>query len=308
MDFHSSDPEGSNFPLVDALDHEILMHRDAHFGGLFSVMLDYYRGEGKGIQEAFSIQRIERLADLEKELKENLAPLYLTGPEAEQIADAKKAYKQLREIYDVKNPKNKHPKLIADLVLSEQEEPIAEMEAILAEKEAILPALLDLVQNEQFSLSLFPGYGLAPGLAIECLGRLKDKRALIPLFEALGEGDFFGDEQILKALKKIGDPAQQFLLKILVGKPLNEDNEKAAIALIEFSENPEVASAALAFLQQKEVQQNPSLFVYTALLCTHLKDPAQRQVFKELAATPHIPKIAQNDMKAVIRGWIPNAL
>jgi len=31
----SLDSSFEHFPLVDALDHEILMHRDAHFGGLF---------------------------------------------------------------------------------------------------------------------------------------------------------------------------------------------------------------------------------------------------------------------------------
>ena len=65
----SLDSSFEHFPLVDALDHEILMHRDAHFGGLFSVMIDYYQTEGKGVQPQFSLQRIEKLQQLEKELK-----------------------------------------------------------------------------------------------------------------------------------------------------------------------------------------------------------------------------------------------
>ena len=104
------DPETNlpfeHFPLVDAIDHEILMHRDAHFGGLFSIMLEYYRQEKKGVQPEFDIARIERLAALEEQLKQNLAALFLAAPEMQKVADAREAYQRLRAIYEVKKAQN----------------------------------------------------------------------------------------------------------------------------------------------------------------------------------------------------------
>ena len=41
----------SSFPLTDELDHAILMHKDVHFGGNFSLMIEYYKEEGKGVIE-----------------------------------------------------------------------------------------------------------------------------------------------------------------------------------------------------------------------------------------------------------------
>ncbi|NGX55683.1 MAG: hypothetical protein KR126chlam2_01322, partial [Chlamydiae bacterium] len=32
----------ATYGFTDELDHEILMHREAHFGGDFGVMFDYY--------------------------------------------------------------------------------------------------------------------------------------------------------------------------------------------------------------------------------------------------------------------------
>jgi HEAT repeat protein len=290
------------FPLADAVDHDILMHRDAHFGGLFSVMLDYYRNEGKGTQPEFSLKRIERLAELENQLKENLAALYLTSQEAQRVADSRQAYEILRSIYEVKNPKNIFPQLIADLILTEDEEGEKEVEAIAEHKEKIVPALIELLGNEQFHDPLFPGYGQAPTLVVKCLGAIGDKRAIISLFEALGKEDFFADEQIVKALKMIGEPAKTFLLTVLAGMPLNEDNEKAAIALIAFKDDPEAASAGFEMLKKPEVQKDPCLSTYCALICGGLQDPVQREEFKQMAEAMK-PSMLKEDMKWVIHEW-----
>ncbi len=109
------------FPLIDAIDHQILMHRDAHFAGQFDIMLHYYRKEGKGVQIEFDLPRIERLAHLQEQQNVNLAALFLAGEEIEKIADSKEAYQKLRAIYEVKSTKNPIPRLIADLILSEEE-------------------------------------------------------------------------------------------------------------------------------------------------------------------------------------------
>jgi HEAT repeat protein len=295
-----------HFPLVDAIDHEILMHRDAHFGGQFSIMLDYYRQEGKGVQPEFDIMRIERLALLEEQLKQNLAVLFLAAHEIQKVADSHEAYQRLRAIYEVKQPKTPYPRLIADLILSEEEEPEAEIAAITAEKDKIVPALIDLLRSEELYDPLFPGYGQAPFLAVQCLGRIGDKRAIISLFEALGQGDFFADDQIVKALKAIGKPAQDFLLHVLNGRPLNEDNEKAAIALIAFKDDEEVAEHCFDLLQKSDIQKDPCLPTYLVLACAGMKDPVKRRAFKNMAHDSHLPSLLREDIKGIMHDWEQN--
>lgn len=294
--------EGTDhFPVADQIDHEILMHRDAHFGGLFSVMLDYYREEKKGVQPDFSIERIERLEQLEVAMKQNLAPLLLTGPEAEKIGEAKTAYKKLRAIYELESAKSQIPKLIADLILAETEEAEEEIKAVVAEKNLVVKPLIDLLRNENFYDPLFPGYGQAPVLAAECLGLLSenDKRAIISLFEAIGQLDFFADDKMIHALKLIGEPAKAFLLKVLHGHPITEDNEKAAIALLEF-QDAEVAQAALNLLKEKEVQNDLSLSTYLVLACEFLP-MNQWEEFIELVKQPSFPKHLELDAKRIAK-------
>ena len=48
------------------------------------------------------------------------------------------------------------------------------------------------------------------------------------ILSVLGHGDFIADDQIVMVLKAIGKPAKEFLLHVVKGRPLNEDNEKAA--------------------------------------------------------------------------------
>lgn len=296
------DDLSEHFPLIDATDHSILMHRDAHFGGDFSIMLDYYKQDGKGVQEDFNIERIEELAKLEKELKQNIAAIYLSMGEAQKIAESRKVYKQLRQIYEIKKARSIHPQLIADLILTEDKEAKEEIKAIVAEKDLIVPFLIELLRNEDFYDPLFPGYGLAPGLAVEALGYIGDKRAIFYLFEALGQGDFFADDQILKALKMIGEPAKQFLLKVVKGRPINEDNERAAIGLIQFKDDPEVALTCFQLLKDPAVQRDPCLPTYLALACEGL-DLQKRKEFIEFAKDNKLPKQLKEDMKTLIHAW-----
>ena len=302
MDIEDLAPS-EHFPIVDSLDHTILMHRDAHFGGKFSIMLDYYKKEGKGVQPEISIERIERLHLLEEQLKQNLAALFLVSNEMEKVAEAIQAYQKLREIYEVKKPRSIHPQLIADLILSEEEEPAKEMEAIIAEKGLIVQSLINLLRNEDFYDPLFPGYGQSPFLAAQCLGAIGDKRAIISLFEEIGHGDFFDDEQIIQALKTIGQPARDFLLRVVSGRPLNEDNEKAAIALIAFKDDEEVANHCFALLAEDDVQDDPCLPTYLVLACEGLKDPGKREAFQKMSDTPRLDKQLREDMHAIIHLW-----
>ena len=109
--------------------------------------------------------------------------------------------------------------------------------------EIMIQPLIDLIRNDEYYDPLFPGYGMAPLHAAQCLDRLGNEKAIVPLFETLGRCDFFVEETLLYALKSLGHPARNFLLKILESRPFTEDNERAALALVLFQEDPEVVVA-----------------------------------------------------------------
>jgi hypothetical protein len=291
-------------PVANAQDVNILMHRDVHFGAKFDVMLDYYINEGKGVNPDFELERIHELARLEKEMKKDLAPLILSGADAEKVGTAKDAYKKLRALFENERHDTKNMRLIADLILSEEVEPIEEIEAILKEKNIIVPALMELLKAEEFYDPLFPGYGFGPALAAKCLGLIGDKRAVISLFEAMHQGDFFDEEVALSALRSIGEPAKEFLIKVLRGKPYNEDNERAAIALIAFKDHEDVSKICLEMLQDAQVRKDIPLSTYLILACEGLKQPADRESFKALSDLPDLSKMLKQDIKAVSASFI----
>ncbi|MCE5317392.1 MAG: hypothetical protein LLG04_08515 [Parachlamydia sp.] len=291
------------YPLKDAVDLQIIMHREAHFGGQFDVMLDYYKQGRKGVQPEFEPNRIQELSDIEKGLQENLATLFLSGSDAEKVARSREMYKELRSLYESNRPEMRIPRLIADLILSEDPEAIAEIAALSKERISALSALIQLIRSEDLHDPLFPGYGFAPNLAIKCLGDIGDKRAIITLFESIGTGDFFDDNLALDALKVIGEPAKAFLLKVLHGKPLTEDNEKAAIALLAFKDDPEVSSTSLKLLQDSTVRKDPVLSTYLALACEGLKEEAERAAYRSLASDSATSKTLRLDMETVVKQW-----
>jgi hypothetical protein len=295
--------EQGEFLLRDAIDIQILMHREAHFGGQFDLMLEYYAGGGKGVNPEFEISRIEELAQIENGLQQNLAVLFLSGADAEKVSRARQMYKELRSLYEEAKPGSYSARLIADLILTEDLEAEEEIAAIVKEKSNLLPALMQLIQLEELHDPLFPGYGLAPTLAIKCLGQIGDKRAIITLFEAIGTGDFFDDDIALKALQAIGEPAKVFLLKVVQGRPFTIDNEKAAIALLAFKDDPEVASSALRLLQDGQVRRDPVLATYLALACEGLASKEHRAAFKALAQDPSTSQALRRDMDIVAKVW-----
>jgi len=291
------------FALDNAEDHAILMHRDAHFAGQFELMLSYYEEGGKGIHPDFELARIRQLALIEMQMQKNLADVMLDESEVALVQRAKKAYLDLRQLYELSTPKSRHPQLIADLILAEEEDPKAEIEAIVAEQGSIVSALLELLRSEKFSDPLFPGYGLAPTLAARCLGIIGDKRAIISLFEGIGELNLFSEEHLLKALKSIGEPAKIFLLKVLKARPLNVDNERAAIALLHFKEDPEVSAVALKMLSEKEVAADLLLATHLALICEGLTAQGDREKLKSMATDSSLPKELKWDLLNICHSW-----
>ena len=294
-------PENEAFPMMDAIDKDILMHREVHFGGKFSIMLDYYAVEGKGVHPEFDIKRIEELAKIEKEMKEDLAPMLLSGSDAEQIAHAKNAYKDLRDLYEHENPKSKLPLLMADLILSEEDEAEDEVQAIVKENKVIIPLLLDLLRSTNFHDPLFPGYGHAPFLAAKCLGLIGDERAIFSLFECLGQGDFADERMVLQALTHAGDPAKEFLLKVLFSKPIGEDNERAALALIAFQEDPKVSETVLTLLEEPGIFEHESFAAYLILICEGLQTEEQKKRFMALLERDDLPEELRRDIEAIAK-------
>lgn len=298
-----SEKEEDYFTLTEEIDHQILMHRDAHFAGDFSVMLEYYAGENIGVNPEFPIKRIEYLAQVEKELSEDLATKLLTGAEAEKVAKARAAYRAFKEIYAVKEEKNRIPRLIADLVLSEEKEPVEEVAAIVAEGRAIVPALINILRSDDSYDPLFPGYGYAPMLAMVCLGALKDPDAIVPLFETLNREFLFGEETLLQAFSQIGEPSKQFLLKQIKNRPLTHDNVHAAFALASFPKDTQVSIACFEQLQDKEVQSKPLLSTYLLCNCLALKETFYRKPFMAMANDPAVSEELRKEIGQVTASW-----
>lgn len=289
------------FPLTDALDHEILMHRNAHFGGKFEFMIDYYLNEGKGVNQEFELERLHELARLEQEIKTDLATMLLSDEEQEHLSLARAAYEKLHALAD-KDSKTA-PHAIARLILSEEEKPEAEMEALLKMKEKATPFLIEMLKNQELYDPLFPGYGLSPNLAAEILGSIGGKKACITLFEHLSEGDFFDDEITLKALKTIGEPAKGFLLKVAHAKPYTFDNEKAAIALELFKDDPLVSSNCFQILKNLDLKKQGTLASYLILNLSALKDTPHAKELREMFKNDQIPKTLRNDIGLIIDSW-----
>lgn len=301
-----SEEEFENTSLSYAIDNAILMHRDAHFGGNFPVMFAYYKNEGRGVSPEFDLRRIEELYEMEQLKEVNLSALTLSGPEMEKIGEARTLYKQLRDLYnnDKKVNKKSIPVLIADLILSENEDLPSAIEAVIAEKSAIVPSLIDLLRCEDFYSPFNPGYGQAPMLAAQCLGLIGDKRAIISLFEAIGNEDFFSEDIVLSALHGIGEPAKKFLLTVLHGLPLNYDNERAAIALLNFKGEQEVGQACLKMLQEIDLKKHLFLATYLVLVCEGLTAPSDRQELLEIAKRDSTPKEIKREIETVLTGEV----
>lgn len=299
--------EEEQIGLTDAQDTVIIMHRDAHFGGNFTLMIEYYEKGGKGVNEELDLERIKELALLEQEMNQNLAGTLLSGADAEKVASAREAYNTLRDLYENEGPYSKHPKLIADLILSEQEDPDEEIQAIVKEKGSIVNALVDLIHSENFHDPLFPGYGKAPALAAKCLGLIGDKKGIITLFEALDGEDFFNEDIALKALKAIGEPAKEFLLRVLHARPITPDNERAALALIQFKEDPHVQKTAIEMLQEPSVRNNPLLPVYLSLIFEETKDAVVQKRFREILEDAATPKTLRREMELVAKSFAKGA-
>ncbi len=267
------DENGYDLPLFEEEDRDILIHRDSHFGGSFQIMKEYYLKEAKGAVLDIDENRIEELEHLEEKLGRDLAPLVLTGKDAETIAFSRKLYKSLEKLYEANE---KGPLLaIADLILSEEEDPHTDAQMIAKQGKEIIPFLIQLLQTPQLYQKECPGYGLAPVAATLALGLLHAEESIQHIFQLIGTSDFELESAALKALHLIGEKAKAFCLTILSSKPLTIDNDRAALALIDFSADEEVAKTLCTLIKDPEVMKRESLVSYLVLAVENLA-PQQR--------------------------------
>ncbi len=265
------------FPLSDALDNEIVMHRDAHFGGQFPIMLEYYARGGKGMLDAIPIGRTEELYAIERGSGDDLSYTLLSDAELDKIDRVRETYQTLRDLYENRDAVQSPARLIADLILTEDEEPEAEIDAIVERGSDMIAPLIALMNSDDFSDPLFPGYGFGPSLAALCLGKIGDERAIQPLFEALHRTDFADEGAVLVALTALGQPAKEFLLKVLRSRPWTADNEQAAVALTSFALDEDVGIACLEQLKDANIIKKEPLSHYLALSCEGLKSKELRE-------------------------------
>lgn len=304
-----NEEENHPFALTDEQDHEILMHRDAHFGGDFATMLHYYAEEEQiGINPDFDSERIEYLANVEKELKQDLSKSLLSEGERLQITRVKEAYQKLKEIYEIEEEKSTFPRLLADLILSEKEEPEEEIERVVSAGKAIVPDLIEIIKFDDAYDPLFPGYGYAPYLAIICLGRIGEERAIVPLFECLGKEMVFEEDVILEAFFNIGKPAKEFLIRTLKGRPLTNDNVNAAFALCAFADDVDVAILSFLQLQDPDVQDKPLLRLYLVCQCNALQNTEYQAAFEKMAQDEKIPADLRKEVENIVQNWSDSSL
>ena len=245
-DFEKDRPEGlcfygdeaANIPIFEEEDSLCLMHRDAHFSGSFPAMREYYKNpDAKGVIEEIDPERIDMLQAIQSGMKSDLAPLILSGPDAEKVALSRQTYKELAQVAK-KEPASAEG-MLASVILSEKEvdELVENASPSLFEKPK---SLLLLATSELFCDPLFPGYGTASSLAIRLLGKMKYEPAVAELFQLIGRRDFLTENAILEALSNIGDAAKRFAINRLSSSPDTADGERAALVLIEFLPDQEV--------------------------------------------------------------------
>ncbi|MFN0065772.1 MAG: hypothetical protein ACKVOH_06015 [Chlamydiales bacterium] len=289
--------------LTDEMDHEILMHRDAHFGGDFDVMLLYYNSGGVGVDPDFDIGRITYLKEVEEQLSNNLAALILTPEEMDRVAKARRSYEKLKEVYELGEEVARLPRMIADLILTEEEEPQELIASIVEEGNRVIPELLDIVNTLAAYDPLSPGYGFAPGLAIICLGKLRAKEAIVPIFERFGTDMVFEEEVLLEALQDLGESAKEFLLSIVKSRPITTDNIHAAFGLTCFPNDSSVATTAYEQLQDPDVRNKPLLSTYLLCACDALVGTPHKEAFIAMSKDPAISANMRLEIEAIVRDW-----
>jgi len=289
-----------NQPLLDTIDLEILMHKDAHFGGSYEVMIDYYKEDGLGVQEEFDIERIKELAAFDKEgyLSEEILPELAKN----DVIFSKDLYKKLRDCYE---QDEELLQKLSDLILTESYDPIEEIEALSNFHQRAVKPLLEIIIQDHFYNSLNPGYGKAPINAALTLKKIGDPKAIPYLFNALGKS-FTVDEVLIDTLISFGPAGEEFLQNRLKGTPYTKDNYLAAMALSSFPIRDETAKLALSLLEEPSTFSKGSYSSYLICICEGLESEEDRMKFAHVANTSGLKKNLADEMKMILSFWKNN--
>jgi hypothetical protein len=286
--------EDHPYHLVDEEDRLALCHRDAHFGGSFAIMIEAYRKHRRGAVLDISLQRLAALEKEEKRLGKNIAPIILSGADAEAVGRARTMYRQLRATYET--TRDPLVRAICGLILSDDE--IEESaRRVLAFRKKAIPFLIDCMASTALRDPLYPGYGLIPQVAAELLGKMRAKEAIGPLFELLSSDEQAFEEAVVPALRAIGKSAKEFLSARVASSPLSRSNEVAAGALLSFDD-----VAPFFFEMAKKF---PSAGTFTELLilgCEKLPK-SKHAAFKNFAQAHAFPKEIKNTLQFIITSF-----
>lgn len=245
--------EDNSFGVVDEEDRRILLHRDAHFSGSFPAMLEYYeRPDARGVHDEISYNRIAFLADVEKRLGRDIAPLILAGADAEKIAWARKMYADIQKA----SHDNPNAALFSTILLHEENE-LEFSEEDLQKLSQHPSLLLMLASSEEFRDELAPGYGKAPLDAIRLIGKLKIREGMEPLLRLLATAEGEEEEELLFALYSLGDEVLEKACSFLASKPLTPFHERMALLLLQFLPDPRAVLCANTLLKDKEIERSP---------------------------------------------------
>lgn len=290
------------FNLTDELHHLILMLRESHFGGHFDLMLKSFRQDNFiGNNLNIDIEEIEYLENIEKQLKQNLAPLILSSQEAERIHQARLMYENLKNIYLIKNKdEDKKSRAIADLLLIEFAPFDKEINAIIQLKETIVPELLNILNNPNFYDPIFPGFGEIPKIVVTCLSKINHLQTIPYIFSLLGK-DGFSDDELSYVLSRFNDEARKFFQQILSSLPITKDHTKAAFCLTRF-DDLETIQFCEQLLYISEYHEDPLLLYYLINIATQNPNPRliryiQEKIFQKL------PKNLQKEIDLIVRDW-----
>ena len=287
-------------PLLDSIDLEILMHKDAHFGGSFSTMIEYYRKEGIGAQEDFDIRRIQDLAALDTD--GHLSAEMLPESAKNDVIFSKELYKKFKDCYEEDDAL---PKALADLILSESYDPSEEIKALSFHQKRAVKPLVEILLQDRFYNPLNPGYGRGPVNAALTLKDIGNTDAIPYLFNALGKS-FSIDEILINTLASFGKDTIDFLEDRIQGKPYTNDNYLSAMALASFPINDETAKLALSLLTRKETFDHPSYTSYLVCICEGLEAESDRKQFIEIAKSKNLTSSIAKEMALIISFWQNN--
>ena len=84
--------------------------------------------------------------------------------------------------------------------------------------------------------------------------------------------------------------------------PITKENEQAAIALIGFKDDPEIAKICLQMLQEN-ISGKPIFSAYLVMGCHGLEEHQDQEEFIKLSQRPNLSRDIQQEMDVIIKKW-----